>query len=66
MTAVQHAILQHKSPEKVVHYKVVKPQAATTHQLNADESPGKIFKPQAETISAGYKDISAERGGILL
>ena len=35
-TVVQHARLQHKSPEKVVHHKVVKPQAATTHQMNAD------------------------------
>ena len=54
-TVVQHARPQQKSPEKVVHHKVVKPQAVTTNQLNADKLPREIVKPQAETISAGQK-----------
>ena len=51
-TVVHHARPQHKSPEKVVHHKVVKPQASTTHQMNTDEQPRKIVKLHAETIPA--------------
>ena len=53
-----------KSPEKVVHHKVVKPQAATTHQLNADKLPREIVKPQSETIFSDQKSSSAHQVGI--
>ena len=59
MTVVQHARPQQKSPEKVVHHKVVKPQAETAQHLNADESPREIVKPQAETIPASQKSPPA-------
>ena len=63
-TVAQHARPQQESPEKVVHHKVVKPQASTTHKLNTDGSPGKIVEPQAETIPASQKSSSAHQVGI--
>ena len=65
LTVVQHARPQQESPEKVVHYKVVKPQAATTHQLNADKSPGEIVEPQVKAIPAGQKYPSDHQDEIL-
>ena len=44
LTVVQHARAQQESPAKVVHHKVVKPQAATTYQLKADDQTRKIVK----------------------
>ena len=64
LTVVNNARPQQESPANNVHHKVVKPQAATTHQLNADESPGKIVKLQAETIPASQKAPSAHQVGI--
>ena len=41
LTVVQRTTTVQESPSKVVQQVVFKPQAATAHQLNADESPGK-------------------------
>ena len=52
-TTVHPASPVKKLPASVDHHKAVKHQAATAHQLNADEQPREIVKPQAETIPAG-------------
>ena len=62
-TTAQPASPVQESPAKVDHHKSVKPQAATDHQLNADEQPGNIVKPLAETIPDAQKAPSAHQGG---
>ena len=64
LEVVQRPTTVEESPTNDVQQVVVKLQAATAHQINAGESPGKLVKLQAETIPAGQKGTSAHQIGI--
>ena len=62
---VQRPKTVQESPANNVQQVAVKPQAATALNINSGESPGKIVKPQTETIPDGHRGTSAHQSGIL-